>query len=59
MNNILYHIIVFNNNIKEKIISKFNNIIDMDIINKNVEREENIKKLKKKLLGINIKKKKI
>ena len=39
MNNILYHIIVFNNNIKEKIISKFNNIIDMDIINKNVERE--------------------
>jgi len=44
MNNILYHIIVFNNNIKEKIISKFNNIIDMDIINKNVEREENIKK---------------
>ena len=58
MNNILYHIIVFNNNIKEKIISKFNNIIDMDIINKNVEREENIKNLKKKLLEINIKKKK-
>ena len=29
----------------------------MDIINKNVEREENIKSLKKKLLGINIKKK--
>ena len=58
MNNILYHIIVFNNNIKEKIISKFNNIIDMDIINKNVERGDNIKNLKKKLLGINIKKKK-
>ena len=50
MNNILYHIIVFNNNIKEKIIIKFNNIIDMDIINKNVEREENIKKLKKNYL---------
>ena len=46
MNNILYHIIVFNN-IKEKIISKFNNIIDMDIINKNVERGDNIKNLKK------------
>ena len=29
----------------------------MDIINKNVERGDNIKKLKKKLLGINIKKK--
>ena len=30
----------------------------MDIINKNVEREDNIKNLKKKLQGINTKKKK-